>query len=295
MDGMNEALEISPLLKVFGQSDVVSLIVSFLALRDIALGTFAVNRMLHGISRGHIQELLRKLSPLLAAPFGLQEPELLTKTALDLPDKNIGAEHMLAFASAIASDPLRQITELLLGANRIDNSAMQAFSSAFRHGALPNLVEFDLSFNQIADSGCTAFFEACGGGAGAKLERLMLRNNDIGHVGMAAFAKAAQGGALRKLRKLSFGWNSVGEKGLLALSTAISSGTHGLLESLQGLALEGNRVGDTGVGAFADAITANSAPLPNLSGLYLGGNNVSRPVKDVMRAAAKERNFAVYI
>ena len=58
------------------------LIISRLALRDIALGTFAVDRMLRDLSRARVGQMWAKLSPLLVWPFFFSKQDLLYLTVL---------------------------------------------------------------------------------------------------------------------------------------------------------------------------------------------------------------------
>jgi hypothetical protein len=52
------------------------LIIDQLTLRDVAYGTYGVNRALRGLSRDHVEDLWPRLAPLLVEPFNAQRSGL---------------------------------------------------------------------------------------------------------------------------------------------------------------------------------------------------------------------------
>ena len=69
---------------------------------------------------------------------------------------------------------------------------------------------------------------------------------------MAAFASAVDRGAMANLEKLYLSSNKIGDSGMAAFADAIAAS--GALAKLSYLNLEDNRIGDAGVTALAGAI-----------------------------------------
>ena len=85
------------------------LIIARLALRDIALGTFAVDRMLRDLSRARVGQMWTKLSPLLVHPFRLSKQDLLNLGVLH-PFNRMGDAGLNVLVSAIGIGALAKLT-----------------------------------------------------------------------------------------------------------------------------------------------------------------------------------------
>ena len=86
------------------------LIIARLALRDIALGTFAVDRMLRDLSRARVGQMWAKLSPLLVQPFRLSKQHLLNLTMLRIGNCSLGDAGLNVLVSAIGIGALAKLT-----------------------------------------------------------------------------------------------------------------------------------------------------------------------------------------
>ena len=139
------------------------LIIARLALRDIALGAFAVDHTLRDLSRARVGEVWAKLSPLLVQPFYFSKHDLLNRRTFFPRDGPIGADARSALVSALGVGALPLLTILFLCSADFGFAGMLEFASAIKPnpenpaGALASLRELELCCCQIGDAGLVVF------------------------------------------------------------------------------------------------------------------------------------------
>ena len=188
---------------------------------------------------------------------------------LDLTGNRIGDRGLSAFAGAVTSGALPQLTELRLDWNRIGDAGVEALAKACASGSLPPLGGLFLNTNQIGDAGATALAGVCASGALPQLTLIDLAFNRIGDDGLNAFALAVASGALPHLTTLALSSNSIGDRGMQSLADACARGA---MPQLTKLYLAGNQIGDAGITALAAA--CGRGGLPQLTTLYLFSNKI---------------------
>lgn len=141
--------------------------------------------------------------------------------------------------------------------------------------ALSNLQKLFLSGNQIGDEGCSALATACTskGTAFARLARLDLDHNRISDDGVSHLATALALGALKGLEKLFLTGNKIGDAGCIAIAEACAKEPTALAQ-LRDLQIYQNQIGDAGIIALAGVCTATAA-LAKLEVLFLDDNQIS--------------------
>ena len=109
-----------------------------------------------------------------------------------------------------------------------------------------------LAGNQIGDEGMKALSTALGNGALPNLTAMSLADNQIGNQGMAAFTSALRNGALLALPHLEVRPSQSVHSPLTPPSRHV--------HAWQGLALDGNNIGDESMAAFATALRKGALP-----------------------------------
>ena len=139
---------------------------------------------------------------------------------LYLTGNGIGDGGLSAFAGAVASGALPQLTSLALGYNRIGDDGLSAFAGAVANGSLPQLIGLGLGGDQIGDASISALASAC---ASRSLPQLKVRSHPYSctheHSGLNSPAQ------LCPTQELYPQSNQIGDAGVSALASACASGS----------------------------------------------------------------------
>lgn len=173
---------------------------------------------------------------------------------LDLKAKELGDIGSAALLGAISGGNTPNLRELVLTQNKLTDAVMEPLAAAIASGGLEGLKGLSLAENKIGASG---------------IARLV-----VSLVGRDALAELSE---LPELHKLSQEAASAIEGGRRSrLLNPERDGAHdGGLTSLTSLVLDGNQLGDDGVGSLAAPLACGS--FPALEYLGLSRNNITDP------------------
>jgi uncharacterized protein (TIGR02996 family) len=156
-------------------------------------------------------------------------------TALDLSANKLAASDIALLA---ASDWPRQLEDLTLAFNQLDDAAMAAL------GHWPVLTGLNLSVNRIGPAGIDALLRRP---AVPQLSSLVLSVNQVGDVGLTQLAQSVLAGQIRRLDLAKAGISFAG------INRTVSSP---LWQGMERLILRGNSLGegfDRAIGVFLSA------------------------------------------
>jgi Leucine-rich repeat (LRR) protein len=142
------------------------------------------------------------------------------------------------------------------------------------NGSLGNLEWLNLGTNQIEDAGISALVGAIASGSLWNLDRLSPMKT-IGDAGMESLSSAIAMVFMGKLQKLFLHRNKIGDSGMIAFANAIKptpENPMGSLGNLEQLFLCENQIGDEGMKSLSSAIASGS--MGKLEKLSLRFNNI---------------------
>jgi len=206
----------------------------------------------------------------LCAKVGTSMDEVAAAASLDWSFKGLEPTDCKTIGMLIATQALQTLRTLdLYGNNSIGDEGVNWMAIGLLRKPLP-ISRLDLSHTSLSIEAVGTLASAFKGGGLSTLRVLSLGGNAIGDKG--AFALAAPGVLPIGLTALFLGGTGIGDAGIQAL---VARPGKGVLETLEALDLNCNRITEVGCAALASAVGERG--MPALKSLCLQGNPASKP------------------